>query len=174
MIWLTGLLAFVTGLIVGAVVYKQFKSDEARVKHLEEKLASLEQEHEAYKDNVHSHFNNTANLLNNLTDSYREVYQHMAAGAQSLCPEYISQQLTHSAKEQEALTRDTFTDSPLTDSASDSYTENYSENSTDESSETPAPPRDYATKSSPDQKGSLSEDYGLDKISEDPGLKFQD
>jgi len=147
MIWLTGILAFVTGLIVGAVVYKQLKSDEARVKSLEEQLEALELEHESYKDNVHSHFNNTANLLNNLTDSYRDVYRHMAAGAQSLCPEYISEQLTHSAKEQESLTRDTFAETP---------------------EEPPAPPRDYAAKSSPDQKGSLSEDYGLDKVDVSP------
>ena len=147
MIWLTGLLAFVIGLIVGAVVYKQFKSDEARVRQLEEQLESLELEHEAYKHNVHSHFNSTANLLNNLADSYRDFYRHMAAGAQSLCPEYISEQLTHTAREQEALTRDTFAETP---------------------EEAPGPPRDYAAKSSPDQKGSLAEDYGLDKVDISP------
>ena len=147
MIWLTGLLAFIIGLIVGAVVYKQFKSDEARVKQLEEQLEALELEHEAYKHNVHSHFNSTANLLKNMADSYRDFYRHMAAGAQSLCPEYISEQLTHTALEQEALTRDTFAEAP---------------------EEAPAPPRDYAAKSSPDQKGSLAEDYGLDKVDVSP------
>ena len=147
MIWLTGLLAFVIGLIVGAVVYKQFKSDEARVRQLEEQLESLEHEHENYKHDVHSHFNSTANLLVNLTDSYKDIYRHMAAGAQSLCPEYISEQLTHSAREQEALTHDTFAETPK---------------------EAAAPPRDYAAKSSPDQKGRLSEDYGLDKVDVSP------
>lgn len=151
MSWLIGLIGFAVGLIVGAVVYKQFRSDEARIKILEEQLATLEREHEAYKDNVHSHFNNTAQLLNSLTESYRDVYKHIASGAQSLCPEYISEQLSHSANTQDALTRDSFTSSPA---------------DSDVSGEELEPPRDYAAKSSPDQKGSLSEDYGLDKPEE--------
>lgn len=142
MIWLVGLLCFALGLIVGAAVYKQLKSDEARVRTLEDQLQSLQREHDAYKDNVHEHFNNTAQLLNNLTDSYREVYRHMASGAQALCPDYISEQLSHSANAQDSLTRDTFTEPAETGIS---------------------PPRDYADKASPDQKGNLAEDYGLDK-----------
>ena len=138
-----GLLAFVVGGVVGALVFKQLRSDEAKVRMLEEQLENLEREHESYKDNVHTHFNNTATLLNNLTDSYREVYRHMAAGAQALCPEYISEQLTHSARAQDSLTRDTHSEAGETDVT---------------------PPRDYADKASPDQKGHLSEDYGLDKV----------
>ena len=145
MTWLIGLISFAVGLLVGAVLYKQLKSDEAKVRMLEEQLENVERDFESYKDNVHSHFNNTATLLNNLTDSYREVYRHMAAGAQALCPEYISEQLSHSAKAQESLTRDTFTE---------------------EAGDAILPPRDYADKSGPNQKGHLSEDYGLEKIRE--------
>ena len=148
MTWLIGLISFVIGIVVGAIVYKQLKSDEAKVKLLEEQLESVERELETYRDNVHSHFNNSAQLLNNLTDSYREVYRHMAAGAQSLCPEYISNQLSHTAKEQEALTRDTFSEAETMD-------------------DEPFPPRDYAAKSSPDQKGNLAEDFGLEKKPEE-------
>ena len=143
MTWLIGLISFVVGLLVGDVVYKQLKSDEAKVRMLEEQLENVEREFETYKDNVHSHFNNTATLLNSLTDSYREVYRHMAAGAQALCPEYISEQLSHSAQAQESLTRDTFTE---------------------ETGDAVLPPRDYADKSGPDRKGNLAEDYGLEKL----------
>jgi len=149
MTWLIGLLGFAIGIIVGAAAYKQLMSDEAKVKTLEDQLHNLEREHEAYKDNVHSHFNNTATLLNNLTDSYREVYRHVASGAQALCPEYISEQLTHSAKAQDSLTRDTFAGDPGNPEA-----------------EEIVPPRDYADKTDPDGKGSLAEDYGLDKPGE--------
>lgn len=149
MAWLVGLACFALGLITGALLYRQLKSDEAKVRLLEEQLAELEQKHEAYKDSVHTHFHNTATLLNNLTDSYREVYRHMASGAQALCPDYISEQLTHSAHAQDALTRDTFTEGSQLPGGE------------------PAPPRDYADKTSPDQKGSLAEDYGLDKIARD-------
>lgn len=146
MTWVIGLVSFAVGAMVGAIIYKQVMSDEAKVKQLEDKLEQLEREHETYKDNVHSHFNSSATLLNHLTDSYREVYRHMATGARALCPEYISEQLTHSAKAQDALTRDSFTDADSQDIA---------------------PPRDYAAKSSPDQKGSLSEDYGLHDDNDD-------
>lgn len=150
MAWLIGLISFAIGLIVGAVIYKQLKSDEAKVKMLEEQLEALERDHEHYKSNVHSHFNNTAQLLNNLTDSYRDVYHHMASGAQALCPDYISEQLSHSAQAQESLTRDTFTNNaPVQNNPEELI-----------------PPRDYAAKSSPDQKGTLSEDYGLDKLNQ--------
>ena len=108
MAWLIGLIGFIIGLIAGAISYKLLKSDEAKVKSLEEQLEKVESEFESYKDNVHSHFNNSAQLLTTLTESYREVYRHMAAGAQALCPEYISDQLSHSARAQESLTRDSF------------------------------------------------------------------
>ena len=147
MTWLFGLLGFAIGVLAGALAYKQLMSDEVKVKSLEDQLRNLEKEHEAYKDNVHSHFNNTATLLNNLTDSYRDVYRHIASGAQALCPEYISDQLTHSAREQDSLTRDTFSSK-----LEQSVTEDLS------------PPRDYADKTSPDQKGNLSEGYGLEKV----------
>ena len=147
MAWLIGLIGFIIGLIAGAISYKLLKSDEAKVKSLEEQLEKVESEFESYKDNVHSHFNNSAQLLTTLTESYREVYRHMAAGAQALCPEYISDQLSHSARAQESLTRDSFAQPSEQDAA-----EQFS------------PPLDYAAKTSPDQKGNLSEDYGLDKV----------
>lgn len=148
MAWLIGLIGFIIGLIAGAISYKLLKSDEAKVKSLEEQLEKVESEFESYKDNVHSHFNNSAQLLTTLTESYREVYRHMAAGAQALCPEYISDQLSHSARAQESLTRDSFAQPSELDAA-----EQFS------------PPLDYAAKTSPDKKGNLSEDYGLDKVS---------
>ncbi len=148
MTWLIGLIGFIIGVIAGAITYKLLKSDEAKVKSLEEQLDKLQREFDSYKDNVHSHFNNSAQLLTTLTESYREVYRHMAAGAQALCPEYISEQLSHSARAQESLTRDSFAQAPEQDTA-EQFTA----------------PRDYATKTSPDQKGNLSEDFGLDKVS---------
>jgi len=151
MSWLIGLIGFAVGLVVGAVVYKQLKSDEARVRLLEEQLEDLQREHDSYKESVNSHFHDTASLLSNLTDSYRDVYRHMAAGAQALCPEYISEQLSHSAKAQESLTRDTFT-------------QNQDNNAN------LTPPRDYADHSGLDHKGGLAEDYGLDKVS-DPEIR---
>jgi len=148
MSWLITLIGFAAGLIVGMVIYRQFRSDEAKVRMLEEQLDSLQREHEAYRDSVHSHFNNTAHLLSSLTESYRDVYKHIATGAQALCPEYISDQLSHNAQDPVSLTRDSFT---------------VAGSGTEDTSQSVEPPRDYAAKTSPDQKGSLAEDYGLDR-----------
>jgi uncharacterized membrane-anchored protein YhcB (DUF1043 family) len=144
MIWIAGILSFLVGSAAGALLFKAFRSDEARVKELQMKLQALSEEHENYKSQVHGHFSNSARLLSQLTDSYREVYLHMADGAQSLCPDYISSQLS--------LPRDA---NPLVGRGNAASNSGPAENDT-------APPLDYATKSSPDQKGNLAEDFGLD------------
>lgn len=149
MVWLTGILSFAVGMCIGAVLFKVFKSDAAKVELLEEQLEELQSGYEDYKSNVHSHFDTTARLVNDLSDSYCNVYRHLASGAQSLCPENISSQLFLAAQNQDLLR------------ATNLNTENGN------SSEELAPPRDYATKSSPDQKGNLAEDFGLDKITEE-------
>jgi uncharacterized membrane-anchored protein YhcB (DUF1043 family) len=143
MIWIAGILSFLVGSAAGALLFKIFRSDEARVKELQQKLQALSEEHERYKSNVHGHFSNSARLLNQLTDSYREVYLHMADGAQSLCPDYISSQLSLPKDANPLVARQ-----PANKEGGDNET---------------APPLDYATKSSPDQKGNLAEDFGLDK-----------
>ena len=97
MIWLIGIGCLLGGAIIGALLFKVLLSDEARVRVLEEQLQALSEEHESYKSNVHNHFNSSAQLLGKLTESYREVYMHMAEGARSLCPDYISSQMSLSA-----------------------------------------------------------------------------
>ncbi len=66
----------------------------ARVGELEEELeASLRErerlaaETEGYKTRVADHFAETSHRLHDLTLQYRAVYDHLAKGAQELCPE---------------------------------------------------------------------------------------
>ena len=47
-------------------------------------IRELAQEKQDYQDQVVEHFKTTAELLNEMTDKYRDVYRHMAEGAQSL------------------------------------------------------------------------------------------
>lgn len=94
MIWLSGLLCVLVGIVLGALLYKFFRSDETRVRQLEEQLQTLSDEYENYKKDVHAHFGDSAQLLNRLTESYKDVYQHLAQGARTLCPEYIAAQIT--------------------------------------------------------------------------------
>lgn len=153
---LIAILCFAIGLCIGAVMYRQFKSDAAKVEILEQKIQSLQNEHDSYKSSVHSHFNTTAQLVNNLTDSYREVYRQLATGAQALCPESISSQLSLSSRDYDLL------------SANDA---GHQKEDTSEASPTTDPlfpPRDYSPKSNPNQKGNLAEDFGLGKAPEEP------
>ena len=47
--------------------------------------AELHEELGEYKSHVTDHFQTTANLLNEMTEQYRAVYEHMARGASELC-----------------------------------------------------------------------------------------
>jgi uncharacterized protein len=92
--WMLALGCLLAGALIGAVLYKILASDELRVRQLEAQLQQLGEDFERYKRDVHGHFSDSALLLGKLTESYREVYQHMAAGARQLCPDHIASQLT--------------------------------------------------------------------------------
>lgn len=47
-------------------------------------VQELAKEKELYQEQVEEHFKETAELLNEMTDKYRDVYRHMAQGAQQL------------------------------------------------------------------------------------------
>ena len=143
-IWLVGILSFVIGIIAGALIFKQFLSDAAKVKNLSEELENLTETHNDYQQSVYSHFENTAQLVKKLTQSYREVYESLARDADILCPEDITKQLALSKQSSDLLGTD-------------------SRGNLNEQMDDLFPPRDYATKSSPEQKGALAADYGLPK-----------
>lgn len=140
--------SFAVGLCIGAVLFNQFKSDAAKVRALEQLLEELQAEHDAYKEDVHGHFDATAKLVNNLTNSYRDVYQHLASGAQTLCPESIAGQLTINPEASDIFL--------VADPENKQALSNIKE-------EGSIPPQDYAAKSNPDQLGNLSEEFGLAK-----------
>jgi hypothetical protein len=94
MLWIVALGCLLTGCLIGAVLFKLFRADEIRVQQLESQLQQLSDEYENYKKEVHGHFSDSAILVGKLTESYREVYQHLAQGARDLCPDYIASQMT--------------------------------------------------------------------------------
>lgn len=50
----------------------------------EQRLAEAEQELAGYREKVTEHFQGTAQLVERMNENYREVYQHLAEGAQQL------------------------------------------------------------------------------------------
>ena len=147
MIWLGSILGFVIGALIGAALYKLFLSDTKKIQELESQLKTLQQTYDDYQHNVHEHFDTSADLFHKLTENYRDIYKHLANSAEKLCPESISSQLSFSQETQSLLSDPVDKNQQSLFSDAGEY----------------HPPLDYATKSDPNQKGNLSEGFGLDK-----------
>jgi uncharacterized protein len=111
-----------------------------KCRELADKLERVVQDKKAYEDEVVDHFTETAALLNNLTESYREVHNHLAHGAATLCQGKgpISMERLRNERDPAEIPDDLIT---------------------------PRPPLDYAPKLSPDEKGMLNEEFGLERES---------
>lgn len=126
----------VLGLVIGLPLGRRSSPSGKKHREVERRLDQLLQEKKAYEDEVVEHFIATAGHLNELTESYRKVHNHLASGAAKLCEGHGPVALEKA-----------------------------------EANEIPAdladihPPLDYAPKSSPDQKGMLNEEFGLERAS---------
>ena len=83
-IWQVGLLALVAGAMLGALAYRLFAPSLTRADKVKSDLEEARQELIDYKASVNSHFDKTSELVNDLTQNYVKVYQHLAEGAQTL------------------------------------------------------------------------------------------
>lgn len=106
MLWIVAFGCLLAGALAGAVLFKLFRSDEIRVQQLETQLQQLSDEYENYKKEVHGHFSDSAILVGKMTESYREVYQHLAQGARNLCPDYIASQMSQLASPESLTTQE--------------------------------------------------------------------
>lgn len=76
-------IAGVVGLVIGGLfMYFSMarKTSESSVKAVEKKL-------ESYQTDVEKHFSKTADLIDNLTESYKEVFEHLSDSAEKLLTE---------------------------------------------------------------------------------------
>jgi uncharacterized membrane-anchored protein YhcB (DUF1043 family) len=140
MIWLTGIACLLIGVVIGVVFSSRLNSSASRVIELENQIRDLKDNHVTYRDNVSDHFSLTADLVQHMTESYREVYQHLASGAQDLCSNEVA--------------------SKLLPAGSDAV---FYSNEDPETAGGLNPPKDYAVKQDPSQKGALSEEFGINK-----------
>ena len=134
----TGAITLFAGLGIGLLLGQRTAADGQRLRETELKLDQLTRDKRAYEEEVVEHFTQTAELLNTLTDSYRNVHNHLATGAETLC---------HGS-------------GPVDLGQLRGRTDD---------SEIPAhlariqPPLDYAPKSSPEEKGMLNEEFGIER-----------
>tara|TARA_R110002110_G_scaffold91264_2_gene237619 strand:+ start:246647 stop:247135 length:489 start_codon:yes stop_codon:yes gene_type:complete len=129
----------VAGLIIGLLLGRRSSPAGQKSREVERQLDEVLQAKKVYEDEVVEHFTATAKLLNNLTESYREVHNHLATGAGTLCK----------GEGPVSLGR--------------------LENGQEDPNEIPPqlasiqPPLDYAPKTSPDEKGMLNEEFGIER-----------
>lgn len=89
--WLV-MVSFSVGALVGWFVTVQFRAGKTAAK-LQAELDDMKAMHEQYKEDVDRHFVQTSSLVNNLTQSYKEVHDHLSKGAQTLCSNDLAQML---------------------------------------------------------------------------------
>ena len=147
-IWFIAMGCLAVGIVIGTAFTRQLGSQAARVKELEEKIERMIESHEEYRENVSQHFDVTSVLINQMTGKYKEVYEHLASGAQDLCSTEVAEKLL-----------------PI---QSDAVFEK--ETTSNEPAQIDAP-KDYATKSDPGQAGALSENFGLQRTKVNTKLK---
>lgn len=75
------------GALVGGLVAWIALPSQKLVRTLERELDESRKQHSEYRDDVTDHFKKTAELVGEMTKSYKAVYDHLANGAQSFCVE---------------------------------------------------------------------------------------
>ena len=127
----------IIGVIIGFFIARRTAPSQKTQRQMESQLAEMKQQQQDYQHEVSEHFTGTAHLLSQLANSYRDVHNHLAKGAQVLAGETASQSITLIADDSE------------NDEDQQATTDNIS------------PPLDYAPKT-PNQPGTLNEKFGLD------------
>ena len=129
--------ALIAGLAAGLLVGRRSSPAGQKHREVERKLDQVLQDKKVYEDEVVEHFSETAQLLNQLTSSYRDVHNHLAKGASDLCQGKGPVAMVNAASQDPAEIPANLADIQQ--------------------------PLDYAPKTSPDEKGMLNEEFGLDR-----------
>ncbi len=136
-----GVAALLIGTGIGVFFSRIFTPDKRKSRELEKELQEANASLKNYQQEVSEHYVKTAKLVEDLTDSYRNVHNHLAEGAATLLTTRGAAPLMKTIPSREQI---------------------------EAISELPGkgkvlPPLDYAPKRSPGEKGMLDESFGLDK-----------
>lgn len=142
---MTAIAALLIGGALGAILSKSLHPNEKQNRELETRVKKAEDKLKDYQQDVTEHFAETSQLVNSLTQSYKEVHEHLADSALKLTNPDISRQLIDAA------------DGKLLPS---SRKDKATATETSEAHVAIAP-RDWAPRAA-DSKGQLSEDFGFD------------
>ncbi len=130
------LLVFAVGLLVGTGLSLALSPARRNHKRLREERDQARENLARYREEVDQHFLRTAELVNQMTATYRSVHEHLSTGARQLCSEEGRRQAVTRSLDRPAEGED---------------------QGTATSPEQVHQPLDYA----PSAKGTLSEEFGL-------------
>lgn len=86
-------ITFIAGCLVSLLLTRSFSASEQKTRGLETRLQDAEESLSNYQQEVTEHFSETAKLVNNLTQNYKDVHEHLAGSALKLANVDISRQL---------------------------------------------------------------------------------
>ncbi|WP_444995037.1 YhcB family protein [Aliikangiella sp. IMCC44359] len=78
---------------------KNFSNNAQEKNRIESELKEKQQELDAFRNKVTSHFEKTANLFNQVSDSYQSLYDHIATSSNQLCSTQTFQSLPKNNEE---------------------------------------------------------------------------
>ena len=88
--WLLPALALVVGVAIGFLLARLLPgAAPGRVQH---QLDELQERFESYQNEVVSHFNTSASLIQKLSQNYQEIQEHLSEGASRLALDEVSRQ----------------------------------------------------------------------------------
>jgi len=79
--WVALGIALIIGLLAGSGMMTLLHRKQAGGKS----VADLQKEMDDYREQVSGHFATTSDLFKDMTEKYRDVYNHLASGSQDLC-----------------------------------------------------------------------------------------
>ncbi len=138
-IWLTAIIAGVIGSLGGWLLGRRSSDGQRKSLALQQSLDTSEQQLQDYKREVQEHFAQTAEAFKQMNDTYQNLHQRLADGANTLCGDMEDNALLAKTSGRRADDADA-----------------------DQQAQLPLePPLDYAPKKGPTDKGILNDDFGL-------------
>ena len=137
---IASLIGFSIGTAFGALFLSKFTQNAQTTHELEKHLHDKQDEIKHYQQEVRQHFSETAGLLRGLAENYRDVHNHLAQGAEQLCPDPQADLIIKKLPEVDTI-------------------------EVSQAPESVSPPLDYAPKITRFDKSVLNEEYDLEKIS---------
>ncbi len=83
--WGVGIIGFAFGVVAGVGLAAWISRKSGRTGKLQREVERLQAELADYRAQVTAHFRTTATLIGRMTESYRDVYEHLAQTSQQLC-----------------------------------------------------------------------------------------